>query len=47
VKHERDKQDARDRRDEKFEVPGTSTSDLDLSLVSPVPLFSQVSMCEV
>jgi len=37
----------RDRCDEKFEVPGTSTSDLYLSLVSPVPLFSQVSLCEV
>jgi hypothetical protein len=45
VKHERDKQDVRDRRDEKFEVPGPSASDL--SLVSPVPLFRQVSLCEV
>ena len=47
MKHERDKQDLRDRRDEKFEVSGTSNSDLDLSLVSPVPLFSQISLCEV
>ena len=47
MKHERDRQDVRDRRDEKFEVPGTSTSDFGLSLVSPVPLFSQVSLCEV
>ena len=47
MKHERDEQDVRDRRDEKFEVPGTSTSDLDLLRISPVLLFSQVSLCEV
>jgi len=37
----------RDRHDEKFDIAGTSTSDLDLPRVSPVPLFSQVSLCEV
>jgi hypothetical protein len=47
VKHERDKKEVRDMRDEEFEIPGSSTSDLYLSLVSPVPLFSPVSLCEV
>jgi hypothetical protein len=50
--HERNKQDERDRRDEEFEVLCSKfrkprTSDLEPSSISPVPLFSQVSLCEV
>jgi len=54
VKRERDKQNVRDRRGPngrlKIEVFRTSTFDLSsfsLETVSPVPLFSQVSQCEV
>ena len=41
VNGERDRQDVRDRRDSKFRKP--RTADLELSPVSLVPLFSQLS----
>jgi hypothetical protein len=40
-REQRDKQDVRDRRNPKLRKP--RTSNLELSLGSPVPLFSQVS----
>jgi hypothetical protein len=46
VKRERDKQDVRDRRNTKFWV--RSSENLELSPVSFVPLFSQVSrVCDL